>query len=185
LANRRRRPGPAILTLSPIGPDTERPPRTVKPPLRVSVRAVGAAGGVIHAPGVPGAPPLRDILIDEVTCKNERASESESPRAWATRRHEGVWWQAAPGEWCNRPQRSWSSGVRLCAAALSGDGGAGGDWPAVSPRSAPSCVNAFTYPTGFRHHRWSAPSPGSPNTAVPSATTNGSPTTTRPWSPGR
>jgi hypothetical protein len=40
----------------------------VKPPLRVSVRGVGAAGGVIHAPGVPGAPPLRETLIDEVTC---------------------------------------------------------------------------------------------------------------------
>src|SRR6266508_898037 len=29
--------------------------RTVKPPLRVSVRGKGAGGGVIHAPGVPGA----------------------------------------------------------------------------------------------------------------------------------
>src|SRR6266702_5089764 len=56
----------------------------MKPPLRVSVRGKGAGGGVIHAPGVPGAPPLREILIDEMTGENLRTGSRGSPRAWET-----------------------------------------------------------------------------------------------------
>ena len=40
---------------------------TAKPLLIVSLQGVGAGGGVSHALGMPGAPPLREGAADEVT----------------------------------------------------------------------------------------------------------------------
>jgi hypothetical protein len=33
---------------------------------------------------VPGAPPLQENRIDEVTCENVRTSDEKTPRAWET-----------------------------------------------------------------------------------------------------
>ncbi len=49
---------------------------TANPPQMVSLRGKGAGSGVIHAPGVPGAPPLREISIDEVTCADGSISSA-------------------------------------------------------------------------------------------------------------
>src|SRR6266568_9571294 len=52
---------------------------TAKPPLMLSLRGVCAGGGVIHAPGVPGAPPLREIPIDEVPAETCAPSDRGEP----------------------------------------------------------------------------------------------------------
>src|SRR6266511_1546530 len=57
---------------------------TAKPPLMLSPRGVAAAGGVIHAPGEPGAPPLRKIPIDEVPAVMVPSAVARRRRAWAT-----------------------------------------------------------------------------------------------------
>src|SRR6266545_5127218 len=49
-----------------------RPSSTVKPPLRTRRRGKRSAGGVSHALGVPGAPPLRKTRTPQVTCADER-----------------------------------------------------------------------------------------------------------------
>src|SRR6266536_3826945 len=121
---------------------------TAKPPLRVSLHGEGAGGGVAHAPGVPGATPLREIHMDELICGDG------STGGWGAAMRMGNAGQ----------EMSASSGgvVRVAAAILRS-----GSWAwsarqghppvetrvevtgsAVSEETALSCVNAFTYPTG-------------------------------------
>src|SRR6266487_2931474 len=54
--------------------------RTAKPPLTSRRQRPGAAGGVSHALGVPGAPPLREICPAEVTSEDAHIDA----RAWGT-----------------------------------------------------------------------------------------------------
>src|SRR6266568_9232801 len=97
---------------------------TAKPLLRVSVRGVGAGGGVIHAPGVPGAPPLREIRIDEVTCGDHPigGSGASTRMGNAPARGHAV---AGRRRGSGATGRNASvAGCRLWAAASSIDGGA-------------------------------------------------------------
>ncbi|HEY5990055.1 MAG TPA: hypothetical protein VIV12_27265, partial [Streptosporangiaceae bacterium] len=49
---------------------------------RVSVRGEGAGGGVVHAPGVPGAPPLGEIHAHQCLLVMSAPAVGENPRAW-------------------------------------------------------------------------------------------------------
>src|SRR6266498_5689628 len=57
---------------------------TVKPPLMLSLRGVCPGGRVIHALGVPGAPPLIAIRVDEMTAQKCARTIREAHAAWET-----------------------------------------------------------------------------------------------------
>src|SRR6266511_2421706 len=120
----------------------------MKPPLRIRVRGKGAGGGVIHAPGVPGAPPLREIRIDQVTCADGSITSGMKATRMGNARQEVGQWR----EWWDWPQRSRGEGrghgrhdgtiLWWRYVAMAG--------PAVSCRVALSGVTAVSYPTRSR-----------------------------------
>lgn len=116
---------------------------------------------VAHLPmAAAGAPPLREILIDEGTCGDRPIGGSGASTRMDNAGQEGMRWQAGAGgvmqpaatllEWRvwsptaapfrERRQRVFVARRRHPSMKVEVTG------PAISQRSAPGCVNVFTYP---------------------------------------